>query len=1041
MRRVKQIVAVIGIAMLIVPLLPKVPVSALLAKEQASTYEELWDDTNEAYIISTVEDLKLFRDSLYNQVDYSGKTVYLLNDIKLAEGDDAGSVGNTKEAKDSMPFNGTFHGRGHCIEGWNNQNEALFLKIGNEGVVTNLAMKQVDIKEAELGTALAYQNGGTICQCMVSGTISGEKNNYSSFCFSNTGSIINCISSAHISTTKEKSALAGIVYSNKNGTVSNCIYRGVLSTTQTKKISLYGIANDNVDNSYYLGQSNYKEAGTSCTEEKMKEQSTYIGFDFENIWNIEEEKEDGFPFLRTGFPDLKFIIKIPIDIEVQVQDYMYQDNSAMRACYFPLAVRTVYAGKDETIQKEFDQLAKEYQVSVSLREAKWREDFMVDVPINGVSQDFSDKNASDYFDFTYTKNDTYEFYVNHCTFTSTVGTYYDNPEMNRNLTDSDKEQVIQKADAAAKTILDQVYQKYGAESMNNTWFDFTCARAGYYPQGTSKDEMFRCISNVWHEYKTYQTSVGKLPETTETSRFVLAVTALGFDATDVAGDNLVTELLYSDHNGKYFAVQYLAYALYSGRYGDYSTYIKGLVKEQMAGSKGNSYCADDMATMYMQPVFLLYNKNAAPEDEESYAIKNYVEGEVIPWMKRSITGFGTFYSTYTHCSANVWTDAQAQMLLALLGVDFLSDDYVKNGNTILDYITKNPELSLGYQGDESQCARAIVSLVRSYRGQKNLFDCTDVTGVREVEAMIEALPIEIKESDTELVNQVQATFLSLTKGQQEQVDNAKVLELALNRVTQIALDKEIAARMQERIAGIGTVTLEKEELIQSIRTEYDKLTQDQKARVDNYSVLKEAEKQLTILKLKEEEAKKKQENQKKQDQKDGDKKENDSSLTAHDIKHNKKTNTEVKKQQQPGVTDKTPSQKDAIGEQGAIQTENVLHPVSKGEQSTKIQNQSKKQNRKQKKIGKAAKLPSIKKNGKTKDNKSMGPASISGKSSLILNEQQRDQEHGKKLPYTIWIYTGTLGVGILLLPGGLKMSSRTAKKEEGEHENEETNCQ
>ena len=71
----------------------------------------------------------------------------------------------------------------------------------------------------------------------------------------------------------------------------------------------------------------------------------------------------------------------------------------------------------------------------------------------------------------------------------------------------------------------------------------------------------------------------------------------------------------------------------------------------------------------------------------------------------------------------------------------------------------------------------------------------------------------------------------------------------------------------------------------------------------------------------------------------------------------------------------------------------------------------------------------------------MEPASISGKSSLILNEQQRDQEHGKKLPYTIWIYTGTLGVGILLLPGGLKMSSRTAKKEEGEHENEETNCQ
>lgn len=779
MKRVKQIIATTVIMMLVLPMFPKTELFGIAAKEQASTYEELWDNVNDAYIISSVRDLKLFRDSLHSGIDYKGKTIYLNKDIHIEENDDTGSVGGTGEANKSTPFEGTFHGRGHSIEGWNKKEEALFLKIGESGMVSNLTMKQVKITHAKLGTAIAFQNSGTIKECTVSGSIDGEDNNYASFCYSNTGLITNCVSSADISTSKEKASIAGIAYSGNNGMVSNSIYYGKMKGTASQSISMYGITNGKIDNCYYLGKSGYHKGGKACTEEMMKIQSTFEGLDFKNIWNIEE---DGYPYIGRKFMDLQSMVRVPVDIQVQVGDYTFGKKSAMGSCYFPLSARLVYGGKDESVKNEFEKICQDYDVAATLRESRWKKDFMVNVPVDGVAQDFSKKNIADYFDFSYTQNEKYEFYVNSWNFTSKTGTYYDNKKMNRILTLREKENRIKNAERAEHKILDLIYEKYGAKSMENAWFVFTCARADYFPKGTDKDKMFRRISDAWHTYKTYQNSVGKLPETTETSKFLLAVTALGFDATDVSGDNLITELRKSDQNGKYFAVHYMVYALYSGRYGDYESYVKSLVKEQMKTSKASSYNADDMATMYMQPIFLLYDKNASVRDKETYAIKEYVEKEVIPWLKHSITGFGTFYSPYTKCSANVWTDAQAQMLLAWLKADFLSEGFIKNGNTILDYITSNPDLSMGYTGDESQCARAIVSLIRCYHGQNSLFDCSDVTGVREVEVMIKSLPKKISENDTALVRRVQKAYSSLTNGQKSQVDNYNVLEKALNRL-------------------------------------------------------------------------------------------------------------------------------------------------------------------------------------------------------------------------------------------------------------------
>ncbi len=1007
------------------------PPSTKIPELEEKTYEDLWDDSNKAYIISTVEDLKLFRNSLKDEVNYENKTVYLLNDIRLDDTLDIGTVGFPFD-EETTEFQGTFDGRGHSIDGWKNAEEALFLVIGEKGKVCNLTMRNICIDQAQLGSALCYMNEGSIRACAVSGKISGIKSDYASFALSNFGSIQNCISSVDISTTGKRPKLAGIVSSN-SGSVSNCIYLGKLSTTEVKKLSLYGIADGNIENCYYLQQNTYKKQVKACSEEELKKQSTYENFDFEHIWKMSIEQNDGYPMLRTDFPELTFITKVPISIEVRIENYTFDRNSKMNACFFPLSVNMEYAGNDENVKKAFHDLVTKYHVTATLREDKWKSDFLVEIPVNGVSRDFSKTDAKDYFDFVSDRNDEYEFDVIDWHYASPSATYYDSTLYNNTLTTEEKNEKIRKAEQVAKSILDSVYQKYGQEAMDNTWFAFTAARANYYPAGTTKDEMFVRLSKVWKEYKNYQKSIGKLPETTETSKFVLAVTALGFDPTDVAGCDLIRELIASDNNGKYFAQHYLAYALYSGRYADYRKYVKSLVMDQMETSKKASFSADDMATMYMQPIFLMYDKKASTTSED-YAIKEYVENEVIPWLQRSITGFGTFYSPYTHCNNNVWTDAQAQMLLALLNADFLSDGFVKNGNTILDYIMEHPETSLEYMGDESQCARALVSLTRCYKGETNLFDCTDVIGVRQIEAMIAALPLNVKESDAQQIDEVQSAFLKLTPGQRNQVDNKSILECAVATLEQIQVDKDIALRMEQRIASIGVVTLEKEALIEQLRLDYNQLTPDQKARVGNYQILLDAEAKLKkLLDAQDSQANKKDNRKSPHKRKDGSKR--------GDSNHGKVEPYREKKDTDSDTSDANTKETG----NGSIPTN---QKVDKGDIVVRLPQQSKQSEiKKARQLSKMqdsrekahTKLDGEKKNMKRKlkqDSIKQVTKQVIGESSLVLNKTLR----GSKAfctTNTFWCYVSVAGVGLFLLAIGIRMSG---KEEEVEQTHEKENC-
>ena len=116
--------------------------------------------------------------------------------------------------------------------------------------------------------------------------------------------VINCYNTGNV---KGTSSVGGIVGSNITR-VSNCYNVGAISGNSNTS-SIVGSKNEfafggstirgSIGSCYYLSTTPADSSATSRTQQQMKQQSMFSGFNFTTIWGIDPKINNGYPYLRT----------------------------------------------------------------------------------------------------------------------------------------------------------------------------------------------------------------------------------------------------------------------------------------------------------------------------------------------------------------------------------------------------------------------------------------------------------------------------------------------------------------------------------------------------------------------------------------------------------------------------------------------------------------------------------------------------------------------------------------------------------------------
>jgi hypothetical protein len=263
--------------------------------------------------------------------------------------------GDNDEIIEGAPFIGTFDGRGHVIRNLyiNRPDEdhiGLFGAVEWGGEINRLGLVEADITGGGLVGTLAGANySGTITNCGATGAVSGKiftgglvgfnaaviincySTSYSTGVASfiivgglvggNEGTITNSYATGAVSGMGEGGTIGGLVGSNgdrANG-ITNCYATGAVSVSGGDLmigglIGLTLLQLDIMAYNYWDIQTTSQSVGASTgfgpgengifgrTTAEMMLQETYINWDFEVVWAIDPNINDGYPYLRDNPP-------------------------------------------------------------------------------------------------------------------------------------------------------------------------------------------------------------------------------------------------------------------------------------------------------------------------------------------------------------------------------------------------------------------------------------------------------------------------------------------------------------------------------------------------------------------------------------------------------------------------------------------------------------------------------------------------------------------------------------------------------------------
>lgn len=282
--------------------------------------------------------------------------------------------------------------------------------------------------------------------------------------------------------------------------------------------------------------------------------------------------------------------------------------------------------------------------------------------------------------------------------------------------------------------------------------------------------------------ENYVKSIGssKLSNTksTDNSRFIIALTALGCDVTNIGGYNLLEP--YSDYeyvsgqgiNGLVYALIALDTKGYeipvssdSANQTTREKLINSIISSQLSDGGWTFYgdvSDSDMTAMVLQALAPYYNSD------------NNVKASVdkaLTFLSSNQQDNGSFVS---YGSQDCESNAQVITALTVLDIDILSDSrFIKNGNTALDGLKlfyndgtfSHLQNSTENGVSTNQAYYALVSYYRYSQGKTSLYDMSDV----------EISPVPTENSAEEISeNSTESTPTSQQSSQAESQDNSTV---------------------------------------------------------------------------------------------------------------------------------------------------------------------------------------------------------------------------------------------------------------------------
>lgn len=683
-----------------------------------------------------------------------------------------------------------------------------------------------------------------------------------------------------------------VVYSfraNKSSTITNCyydkdIFKDIRVVTERTK-SLYSSKEF----------PNYEELGKTTAEMKVKE--TYIGFDFEKVWSISPDVNDGYPYYDPK--TVEITLEVQADAEPKVwktkyaRDYnRFKDYSTNY--HFPYRVEiidgtktniyddgdnnkvTINGAKIVNQTEETKELIDKYGIKAICNPETDIESATVDTSFLGQRPLTVKWSKEPVLQFdkgqeTQAEEDGYTFKIKVINGTCEVK---DNRDASAADDPANWEKYLTKAEKAIKIILDYCKDKnaFGPKdspSYENTdiWAIFTAARCGYVPYDDSTyfDRWFTNTKVYLQELKDSGSDLSKW-QATDLSKLILAIEAIGYDPRDISSVNLLDAV--GNRNGdNYLNTEYAIHAIKSGGYTS-STFTDDAMAEWVHKRAESLLNADNGSfsnadnTMNWQPLVYWYGKDGFGD------VKKAIDQALhkLPEIAQRATGSFCTAGFETGCMSygnNAWNDAQALIFASIYNVNVLdrSTGFTKNGNNLLDaffdLVNLEDRTIHGFTNyDVPQIARGLNAFVRQRKGQTNFWDFSDVTvPTKKVNNMILALN---DESTKKQIKEARDAYEALDETHKA-IFNKDTLRKLLAAETGSGNSIEKAMAAIEAIPAADKLTLDDKAAVEKARTLYDSLNDEEKSVITNYSKLTEAEAKIREL-------------EKQQEQKDKDKK-------------------------------------------------------------------------------------------------------------------------------------------------------------------------